>query len=62
MKASAQDAATQSFSATYRQKREALSNALDSEIVKDGAGNVVSETYYWVDDFDDSYVFVERNT
>lgn len=62
MKAAAQGADTQSFSATYRQKREALSNALDPIIVKDGAGNVVSETYTWVEDFDDTHVFVERMT
>ena len=31
------------FSATYRQKREALDNALDPIIVKDGDGNVSRE-------------------
>lgn len=62
MKADTQDSGTQSFSATYRQKREALSNALDAEVVKDSAGNVVSETCYWVYDFDDTYVFVEKDT
>lgn len=49
------------FSATYRQKREALDNALDPIIVKDDDGNVVEETYYWVSDFDDTYVYVEKN-
>ena len=49
------------FSATYRQKREALSNALESSVVKDANGNLVSETYYWVEDFDDTYVFVEKD-
>ena len=49
------------FSATYRQKREALENALDPVIIKDANGNLVSEIYYWVADFSDEYVFVERN-
>ncbi|WP_143322776.1 hypothetical protein [Clostridium sp. HBUAS56010] len=49
------------FSATYRQKREALSNALDPVVVKDATGKITGETYYWVDDFDDEYVYVERN-
>lgn len=52
----------ESFSATYRQKREAIANALDSVVVKDSNGNVVSETYYWVDDFDDTYAYVEKYT
>jgi len=50
-----------SFSATYRQKREALSNALDPIIVKDDDGNIIEETYYWISDFSDEYVFVEKN-
>ncbi len=51
----------QLFSATANQKREALRNALDPVIVRDSAGKLVSETYYWVEDFDDEHVFVERN-
>jgi hypothetical protein len=50
-----------SFSATYRQKREALCNALDQEIVKDGKGNIIEETYYYVSDFSDEWVYVERS-
>jgi hypothetical protein len=50
-----------SFSATYKQKREALSNALDSEIVRDADGNVVEETYYYVNDFTDEEVYVEKD-
>lgn len=50
-----------SFSATYRQKRGALENALDPVIIKDANGKLVSEIYYWVADFSDEYVFVERN-
>jgi hypothetical protein len=49
------------FSTTYRQKRDALSNALDSVIVKDLNGNVTEETYFYVEDFDDEYVYVERD-
>jgi small-conductance mechanosensitive channel len=52
---------TQEFSATYRQKREALDNALDPIIVRDEKGNCISETYFWVHDFSDSHVMVERN-
>ena len=50
-----------SFSATYKQKREALSNALDSNIVRDANGNIVEETYYYVNDFTDEEVFVEKD-
>lgn len=53
---------TETFAATANQKRDALRNALDPVIVRDPAGNLVSETYYWVEDFDDSYCYVERNT
>lgn len=47
--------------ATYNQKREALRNALNSEITRDDDGNIIEEIYYWVVDFDDEYVYVERN-
>ncbi len=49
------------FSATYKQKRQALSNALDPIIVKDADGNYVEETYFYIEDFSDEYVFVERD-
>ena len=49
------------FSATYNQKRQALRNALDPIIVKDADGNYVEETYFYVEDFSDEYVYVERN-
>ena len=49
------------FSATYRQKREALQNALDPKIEKDDDGKIIYEEYYWVEDFDDEYVFVEKS-
>lgn len=53
--------AEQFFSATANQKREALRNVLDPVIVRDSAGKLISETYYWVEDFDDQHVFVERD-
>lgn len=49
------------FSATYRQKREALANALDPKIEKDADGNLIYEEYLWVEDFDDTHVFVEKS-
>jgi len=49
------------FSATYRQKREALQNALDPKIERDADGNIIFEEYLWVEDFDDTYVFVEKS-
>lgn len=49
------------FSATYNQKRQALVNALDPIIVKDDDGNYVEETYFYVEDFSDEYVFVEKS-
>lgn len=49
------------FSATYKQKREALNNAMDNSTVKDDNGQLVEETFYYVEDFDDQFVFVEKN-
>ena len=49
------------FSTTYRQKRDALDNALDSIIVKDSSGKIIEETYFWLSDFDDEYAYVERS-
>lgn len=48
------------FSCTYKQKREALENALDPIVVRNSEGDIISQTYYWVADFDDTHVFVER--
>lgn len=50
----------QSFSATYRQKYEALENALSGEIKRDENGDTIEEITYFVSDFDDSYVFVTK--
>lgn len=49
------------FSATYKQKRQALVNALDPIVVKDADGNYVEETYFYVEDFSNEYVYVERD-
>lgn len=50
-----------SFSATYNQKREALRNALDPIIIRNGENKIIEETYFWVSDFDDEYVYVEKD-
>ncbi len=49
------------FSATYNQKREALRNALDPIIVRDAENKIIEETYFWVSDFDDEFVYVEKD-
>lgn len=49
------------FSATYKEKRQALQNALEPIIVKDAEGNYVEETYFYIEDFSDEYVFVEKD-
>ena len=49
------------FSATYKEKRQALQNALDPIVVKDVEGNYVEETYFYIEDFSDEYVFVEKD-
>lgn len=54
----AQDEPNQ-FSATFREKREALERALPRERQIDDDGTV-HEIGHWMCDFDDTYVFVER--
>lgn len=49
-----------SFSATYNEKRDALRDALKSIVVKDDDGNYVSETGFYLVDFDDTYVYLEK--
>ena len=48
------------FSSTYREKREAIDNALPRIYETDDDG-VVHEVYFWVCDFDETHVFVEKN-
>ena len=50
-----------SFSATYKQKRDAIDNALDSIVVRDADGNITEETYLWCEDFDDTYAYIEKS-
>lgn len=57
----ANEGGEQTFSATYNQKRDALRNALDPEYTRDGAGNIVKEVYFYLCDFDEKFVFVERD-
>lgn len=49
------------FSATANQKRDALRDALPAVYTYNPDGSVQSELYYWVEDFDDTHVFVERD-
>lgn len=49
------------FNATYKEKCEALHNALPEKFETDEEGNVVHSVYYWVCDFDDTNVYVERS-
>ena len=55
------DGGVELFSATMNQKREAIRNALDPIVKRDDDGNLISEISYWIEDFDDDYVYVERN-
>lgn len=50
------------YSLTYRQRYDAIQNALEPVVVRNGDGDIVSETYYWVADFDDNYAYVDRHT
>ena len=49
------------FSKTYRQKRDALNATLKPIIIKDENGRCVSETYFYLADFSDEYMFVEKD-
>ena len=50
------------FAATYGKKRCAIEAVLDSiaSNEKDDAGNIISETHYWLMDFDDEFAFIEK--
>lgn len=52
----------ENFALTYKEKRQALENALDSVYIKNDKGDTISCINYWVQDFDDIYVYVERYT
>lgn len=51
------------FSATYRQKSEALYKAISGkcEDTYDDTGNLLKEIYYYLLDFDDEYAYVEQS-
>ena len=49
-----------SFSITYNQKREALSNVLTPIVVRDSAGKIIEEVYFWLSDFDDTFAYIEK--
>ena len=46
---------------TYNEKREVLRNALNPIVIRDDNGVLIEETRYWIMDFDDNYIFVERD-
>lgn len=48
------------FAATYNQRLNALRNALDDDVVINSDGIVMAATSYWIKDFDDNHVYVER--
>ena len=52
---------TVKFSATYNQKRDAIREALPYSSERDASGKLVSETDFWMQDFDNEFVFVERD-
>lgn len=51
----------ETYATTYLQKRQALENACDTTVERNENDEVISSTYYWVQDFDDTYVYVEKN-
>nr|DAJ59187.1 MAG TPA: hypothetical protein [Caudoviricetes sp.] len=51
----------QLFSATMNQKRDALRDALPSVYTYNADGSIKTEICYWVNDFDDTFVYVDRD-
>lgn len=52
---------SQTFSSTYGEKREAISKALPHIHETDDDGGTVHDVCFWICDFDETYVFVERH-
>ena len=51
-----------SFAASYNTKRDAIRSAVEEpEFVKDERGSIIQEIYSFLCDFDDEYVYVERD-
>lgn len=48
------------FSATYKEKRQAANNALPNVVVFDDDENCIEEIWYYLEDMSDEYLFVER--
>ena len=48
------------YSATYNQKREAISKVLPYSVEADPDGRLISETSYYLSDLDEKYVYVEK--
>lgn len=48
------------FSATYKEKREAANNALPNFVKHDDDGYCIEEIWYYLEDMSDEYLFVER--
>lgn len=49
-----------SFAATYKEKRLALENILDPVCVYNDEGDIIESTYFYIVDFDDNYIFVNK--
>lgn len=49
------------FSSTYKEKRDAIENALPHFVETDEGGGVVRGVNYWLCDFDDTHAFVEKS-
>ena len=54
--------AGEKFAATYKEKAQAISDALDSERIYDENGNTIYYVNYWCIDFDDTYVYANKYT
>lgn len=50
-----------SFSATYKEKRGALENVMPCVVEHDEQKNVIYTADYWICDFDDASVYVEKH-
>lgn len=48
------------FSSTYGEKRKAIQNALPTFVTKDDDGKITTSLSYWLCDFNDEFVYVER--
>jgi len=48
--------------ATANEKRNILRDSLPNTVQRDSEGSITSETYYYLSDFDDNYIYVEKYT